>query len=161
MVGREVADMCVCVHVCVCRYLHIYGFAHIGRSSIERQPQARGLLYWWRGEGLVRVRVCLPVCLESVGKRIAVWRTHRNRGRTMDPFNYPRDSTRRRKQAPSRTGRCAAPRTDRVTINSANISNRTNYLGEIFPSPRDTEGRQKGGGKSRGGKKKEGWMMRL
>lgn len=93
-------------------YARVYGRAHIGRSSIEPATASSGVALRWRGGGLVRVRVRLPVCLESVGKRIAVWRTHRNRGRTMDPFNYPRDSTRRRKQAPSRTGRCAAPRTE-------------------------------------------------
>lgn len=88
---------------------------YVGRSSIDGNRKLGGC-YDEEEEGCIpRMCVCVlcgrNMCvyvrvLES-GKRIAAWRT-RNRGRTMvDPFNYPRDSTRRRKQAPSRTGRCA------------------------------------------------------
>lgn len=114
------------------RRTRVHGGACVGRSSIDGNRKLGGC-YDEGEEGWLAaasrytcMRACAPASLcarvlES-GKRIAAWRT-RNRGRTMvDPFNYPRDSTRRRKQAPSRTGRCAALRTDRMTINSANIS---------------------------------------
>lgn len=113
--------------------------ARVCRSSIDGNRKLGGRHdeeeEGWLHPPCTCARVRASLCTYA-RKRIAAWRT-RNRGRTMvDPFNYPRDSTRRRKQAPSRIGRCAAQRTVQMTINSANISSRTNYLGaaEILSS---------------------------
>jgi len=97
---------CVCVCVCVC-VLCVYVW--IGRSSIDGNHKLGGCYGEEEKDWLHPcTRVCVRLCMLENGKRIAAWRT-RNRGRTMvDPFNYARDSTRRRKQASSRTGRCAA-----------------------------------------------------
>lgn len=131
-------------------------YVHLRRWVADRTAtasSATGEVGWDRGR--VDGAACTCVRLESVGKRIVAWRTHRDRSRTMDPFNYPRDSTRRRKQAPSRTGRCAASRPPRLVASRGPSDNkfrkykqpnelpRCGYPSEIRLSPRKERERER------------------
>jgi len=87
-------------------------YVWIGRSSIDGNRKLGGChgeeeKDWLHPCTRVCVRLCMCARKRKADSGVAHTESRPHNGGQY-PFNYARDSTQRRKQAPSRTGRCAA-----------------------------------------------------